>query len=257
MSIPHDDLTSAELHLYSRQILLDQWDIDAQQQLKHSRVLLIGAGGLGCTVAEILARAGVGVLHIVDFDDIDTSNLQRQIGYELQDVGQPKVDVLCRHLRRINPHIDIQGFNTHFDGNFMRQYNIELRYDLILDGSDNFTTRYAVNAFALSQQTPLLSAAAIGLEGQLLWLEGQPCYACIFGDDQQDIIDDRRCANSGVLASVPIVLASLQAHHALLYLGRGQVPLRQRLLLWDGLTLQQRLIHTQPDTACRYCGRSS
>lgn len=244
------DLTPDELHMYSRQILLPNWDLDAQLRLKAGRVLMIGAGGLGCSSAEILGRAGVGTLHIVDFDDIETSNLQRQIAFRPTDIGQSKALTLMQHIQQMNPFIEVVGIHQRFDEHFHSPDGV--RYDLILDGSDNFATRYAVNRFAMTHRIPLLSAAAIGLEGQLLWLEGQPCYQCIFGTEHEQV-DNRRCAESGVLASVPIMMASLQAHHALLYLGLQKKPLHHKLLLWNGMTMQQRIIHTQADPSCVCC----
>lgn len=273
-----DELSHDELHLYSRQILLNDWDIEAQQRLKQSRVLLIGAGGLGCTVAEALTRAGLGCLHIVDFDIVSISNVQRQIAFLPEHVGKFKVEVLAQRLRQINPFVEIgtfcQAFHypiqpTHAQpdqkkacNNNELHFTFESSYDLILDGSDNFATRYAVNAFALHRGIPLLSAAAIGLEGQLLWSQGQPCYQCLFARSTVELetetsvedTDHRRCANSGVLATTPLVMASLQAHHALLYLGLRHIALKNRLLLWDGKTMQQRLITTQADPTCPQCG---
>ncbi|WP_420535104.1 HesA/MoeB/ThiF family protein [Acinetobacter populi] len=242
-------LTDQELHLYSRQILLEGWDIDAQQRLKNSRVLIIGAGGIGCSCAELLARAGVGHLCIIDFDVIETSNLQRQIAFEPEDVGQYKVQTLVRRLKKINPHIEIEAITAKFDQDFVNQSL--LNFDLVLDGCDNFATRYLVNQMCVAQNIPLLSAAAIGLQGQLLFVHGQPCYQCIF--PEQDVADERRCANSGVLATTPVVMASLQAHHALLYLGLAQAPLLNKLLLWDGVSMKQRILNIQADKDCVCC----
>ncbi|KAA8735659.1 HesA/MoeB/ThiF family protein [Acinetobacter qingfengensis] len=241
-------LSNEELKLYSRHVLLDDWDIDAQEKLKSSRVLIIGAGGIGCTCAELLARAGVGHISIVDFDHIETSNLQRQIAFTLSNVGHSKVITLALHLKNINSNIDIHPLVLKLDQNTIKQLNTN--YDLVLDGCDNFATRYLVNSFCLEHQLPLLSAAAIGYEGQLLFVRYQPCYQCIFNDTDQD--DERRCANSGVLTTTPVIMASLQAHHALLYLGLGQAPLLNKLLLWNGLNMTQRILKIQADPNC-YC----
>lgn len=252
------ELSDAELHLYSRHVLLDGWDIEAQQKLKSSHVLIIGAGGIGCTSAELLARAGVGHLTLIDFDYIEISNLQRQIAFEYADLGQFKAQALAARIQRINPHIQISVYTERFDSNLIEKIKADQsnrhtpKFDLILDGCDNFATRYLVNQFALDQHVPLLSAAAIAFEGQLLFVQGQPCYHCIF-PQQQDAADERRCANSGVLTTTPVVMASLQAHHALLFLGLSQVPLRNKLLLWNGQTMQQRILNLSSDPECLVC----
>lgn len=242
-------LSDQELHLYSRQILLEGWDFDAQQRLKNSHVLMIGAGGIGCSCAELLARAGVGHLHIIDFDVIETSNLQRQVAFEPEDIGQYKVEVLVRRLKKINPYIEIEAITAKFDQDFIDRNVVS--FDLVLDGCDNFATRYLVNQMCARQGLPLLSAAAIALQGQLLFVHGQPCYQCVF--PEQDAEDERRCANSGVLATTPVVMASLQAHHALLYLGLAQAPLLNKLLLWDGTSMKQRILNIQADRLCTCC----
>lgn len=247
--LSEQQLSDEELHLYSRHILLEDWDLDAQQAIKNSRILIVGAGGIGCTSAELLARAGVGEIHIIDFDQIETSNLQRQIAFTPQDIGQAKALVLASHLTQINPHIKVQAICQKLDATLLA--TLATHYDLVLDGCDNFATRYLVNQFCVQHQIPLLSAAAIGLEGQLMFVEQQPCYQCIFPD--QDAADERRCANSGVLTTTPVIMASLQAHHALLYLGLKQTPLHNKLLIWNGQTMQQRMLNLHADEDCPCC----
>jgi adenylyltransferase/sulfurtransferase len=245
----HVELNDQELHLYSRQILLDGWDIEAQQRLKQSRILIVGAGGIGCSSAELLARAGVGHIIIIDFDTIETSNLQRQIAFEPPHIGQLKVEVLGQRLRQINPHIKVQTFAERLSTDWIAQQAID--FDVVLDGCDNFATRYLVNQMCVQHNIPLLSAAAIGMQGQLLFVHGQPCYQCVFPESEAS--DERRCADSGVLATVPTIMASLQAHHALLYLGLGQKPLFNQLLLWDGMSMQQRIIRLHAEKNCPCC----
>ena len=244
-----DVLTDEELHLYSRHILLEAWDLDAQEALKKSHILIIGAGGIGCTSAEILARAGVGKITIIDFDEIETSNLQRQIAFSPKDIGHSKVLTLAKHLQEINPFIQVKAIHQKVDQVFFDSLKPE--FDLVLDGCDNFATRYAVNQYCVQQQIPLLSAAAIGLQGQLMFVNRAPCYQCVF--PQSEISDERRCSNSGVLTTTPILLATLQAHHALLYLGLGQAPLKDKLLIWDGLNMSQRILKLQADPDCPCC----
>ncbi len=126
---------------------------------------------------------------------------------------------------------------------------------MVLDGCDNFATRYAVNQFCVERKIPLLTAAAIALEGQLMMLKSKPCYHCVFPQSSNENTDERRCANSGVLTTTPAVMASLQAHQALLYLGLGRAPLLNKLLLWDGTNMQQRIVKVSADASCVVCGK--
>ena len=247
-------LKDEELHLYSRHILIEEWDIDAQQNLKNSHVLIIGAGGLGCTSSEMLVRAGVGKITIIDFDKIELSNIQRQIAFDPYQIGQLKVDVLTYHLKSINPLVKVTAIRDKFDLELASQ--LSDHFDLVLDGCDNFATRYAVNQFCVARNIPLLTAAAIGLEGQLMMLKSKPCYHCVFPQSSNENTDERRCANSGVLTTTPAVMASLQAHHALLYLGLNKSPLLNKLLLWDGINMQQRLVKVSADPSCPVCQSS-
>lgn len=243
-------LTDPELLRYSRQILLPEWDMQAQLNLKNSRVLMIGAGGLGNPAAQILVRAGLGFLRLVDFDVIEESNLQRQFLFQSPDVGLLKVEVATRELQNINPWTQLEAINKQVDLNNLPELLSNI--DLVLDGSDNFATRDMINQACVNAKVPLLSAAAIGLEGQIaFFMPDQGCYRCLFGHGLDD--DTRQCAESGVLASTTAVIASLQAHHALLYLGLGQAPLASRLLLWNGLTMQQRIVKFSKDEQCSAC----
>lgn len=249
------ELSDAELHLYSRQILLDGWDIDAQERLKLSNILIIGCGGIGCTTAELLARAGVGQITLIDADTIEMSNLQRQMAYIPSDIGFYKAEVLAKRLRQINPHITVN-----YQVEKISLSNAEkliANQDVVLDGCDNFATRYLVNQFCKKLNTPLISASAVGFTGQLLMVEGDSaCYECLFSQNsninQQDN-DELRCTETGVLATTPNVIASLQAHHTLLYLGLGLTPLKQKILVWEGLSMKQRILAFEKDTECLIC----
>ena len=250
------ELSEAEMHLYSRQILLDGWDIDAQEKLKLSNVLIVGCGGIGCTTAELLARAGVGQITLIDPDTIEMSNLQRQIGFTKKDVGFYKADMLAKRLYQINPHIEVDLYIDHLTQD--NAASLISAQDLVLDGCDNFATRYLVNQNCKKFNVPLISASAIGFTGQLLMVENDSaCYECLF-PKQSSVQDQLNCTESGVLATTPSVMASLQAHHALLYLGLHQTPLKQKLLLWDGLTMKQRILAFEIDRDCPICrARSS
>ncbi|MBR5556617.1 MAG: HesA/MoeB/ThiF family protein [Acinetobacter sp.] len=244
-------LSDDEMHLYSRQILLEGWDIDAQEKIKLANILIVGCGGIGCSSAELLARAGVGQITLIDADTVEMSNLQRQIAYVAEDIGFYKAEVLAKRLKRINPHIRVLVETSKLDQQNAQQ--LIASQDLVLDGCDNFTTRYLVNQICKQANVPLISASAIGFQGQLLMVEGQSaCYECLF-PKQQHASESLRCADSGVLATTPNVMASLQAHHALLYLGLNNTALKQKLMLWDGLTLKQRIVAFEKDTDCPNC----
>lgn len=245
------ELNDDEMHLYSRQILLDGWDIEAQEKLKLANVLIVGCGGIGCTSAELLARAGVGKITLIDADTIEISNLQRQIAYVEENIGFYKSEILAKRLKQINPHIRIESYTSKLDENNAEQ--LISTQDLVLDGCDNFTTRYLVNQMCTQLNVALISASAIGFQGQLFMVEGDSaCYECLFPKEEH-ANESLRCADSGVLATTPNVMASLQAHHALLYLGLAQTPLKQKLLLWDGLSMKQRLLAFEKDPDCSVC----
>ena len=245
------ELNDDEMHLYSRQILLDGWDIEAQEKLKLANVLIVGCGGIGCTSAELLARAGVGQITLIDADTIEISNLQRQIAYVEENIGFYKSEILAKRLKQINPHIRIESYTSKLDENNAEQ--LISTQDLVLDGCDNFTTRYLVNQMCTQLNVALISASAIGFQGQLFMVEGDSaCYECLFPKEEH-ANESLRCADSGVLATTPNVMASLQAHHALLYLGLAKTPLKQKLLLWDGLSMKQRLLAFEKDIDCSVC----
>lgn len=245
------ELNDDEMHLYSRQILLDGWDIEAQEKLKFANVLIVGCGGIGCTSAELLARAGVGQITLIDADTIEMSNLQRQIAYVEENIGFYKSEILAKRLKQINPHIRIESYSSKLDKSNAEQ--LISTQDLVLDGCDNFTTRYLVNQICTQLNVPLISASAIGFQGQLFMVEGDSaCYECLFPKEEH-ANESLRCADSGVLATTPNVMASLQAHHALLYLGLAKTPLKQKLLLWDGLSMKQRLLAFEKDIDCSVC----
>ena len=248
------ELTESEMHLYSRQILLDGWDIEAQERLKLANVLIVGCGGIGCTTAELLARAGVGKITLIDADTIEISNLQRQIAYTQNDVGFYKSEILAKRLQHINPFIQVESHTVKLDESNAEE--LILQQDLVLDGCDNFTTRYLVNQHCSHFQIPLISSSAIGFQGQLFMVEGDSaCYECLF-PKEQEMNEGFRCADSWVLATTLNVMASLQAHHALLYLGLGQCVLKQKMLLWDGLTMKQRILAFEKDQFCPNCQAS-
>jgi len=289
-------LTDDELMRYSRQVLLDGWDIDAQLRLKHSRIVMVGAGGLGCPAAETLARAGVGNIHLIDDDVIEISNLQRQTLFLPQDLGQPKAEVAATRLLEINELITVSYEVARVESANAAELlklpvNVETVTqtiaaapqliplpDLLLDCTDNFAIRELLNRISVVYGIPLLSASAIGMTGQLALYEpalSSGCYHCVFGESiasasnaaennssennaaENDTSAEQNCANSGVLASTTAIMGNLQANAALQYLGLQSNPLAQQLLLWDGQRMRQRNIGYRQDPACPICGSAA
>ena len=254
-------LGDAELLRYARQILLDGWDIDAQLRLKASRVVMIGAGGLGCPASETLVRAGLGQVHLIDDDVIEASNLQRQTLFLAEDIGKPKALTAAQMLSKINPLIDARGTVARLseDNAYELLDMASGKPDLLLDCTDNFATRDIINRISVRYRIPLLSASAIAMQGQLALYEPQlntGCYHCVFGSVIPDAeADERNCANSGVLASTTAIMGNLQANAALQYLGLTKNPLTNKLLIWDGSQMQQRLMGYRRDAHCPICAK--
>lgn len=252
-------LTDAELLRYARQILLDGWDIDAQLRLKASRVVMIGAGGLGCPASETLVRAGLGQVQLIDDDVIEASNLQRQTLFLPEDIGKPKALTAAHMLTKINPLVRARGTVARLseDNAYELLEMTSDKPDLLLDCTDNFATRDIINRISVRYQIPLLSASAIAMQGQLALYEPHldtGCYHCVFGSVTDDAAaNERTCANSGVLASTTAIMGSLQANAALQYLGLTKNPLTNKLLIWDGSQMQQRLMGYRKDAHCPVC----
>ena len=258
-SLETAQLSDDELLRYARQILLDGWDIDAQIRLKSSRVVMIGAGGLGCPASETLVRAGLGYIHLIDDDEIEASNLQRQTLFLPEDIGKPKAIAAAQMLEKTNPLITARGTVARLnEDNAYELLDIATgKPDLLLDCTDNFATRDVINRISVRYQMPLLSASAIAMQGQLALFEPHldtGCYHCVFGSVVLDeAADERTCANSGVLASTTAVMGNLQANAALQYLGLTKNPLTNKLLIWDGSQMQQRLMGYRKDPQCPVC----
>lgn len=246
-------LTDEELLRYSRQILLRHVDIDGQLRLKHSRALIVGLGGLGSPVALYLAAAGVGELHLADFDTVDLTNLQRQIIHDSNSVGQSKVDSALQRLSAINPEVKLIAHRSALDADSLAEAIAAV--DLVLDCSDNFGTREAVNAVCVAARKPLVSGAAIRLEGQLSVFDPRrddsPCYHCLYGHGSED---DLTCSEAGVIGPLVGLVGSLQALEALKLLAGFGEPLVGRLLLIDALTTRFRELKVKRDPACNVCG---
>lgn len=241
-----------QLLRYSRQILLPQIDVDGQEQLLAARALIIGAGGLGSPAAMYLAAAGVGQLVIVDDDSVELSNLQRQLLHHDTDIGRNKAASASDALHTINPDIQIMPLADRLQG---EQLAAEVRLaDVVLDCSDNFTTRFAVNAACVRQRTPLISGAAIRMQGQVAVFDprddSSPCYSCLYKPGETE---EETCAATGVLSPVVGIIGSLQALEALkLILSLGDT-LAGRLVVFDGLTHDWRTLLLQRDPGCPVC----
>ena len=251
MGLAMTDLSDDELNLYARQILYPSWDVEAQLRLKNAQVGIIGMGGLGCSVAQLLVRSCLGRLHIVDHDTIDTSNLQRQTLYLIRDVGKPKALIGQQRLTQQNPLTQVTAHTHKLDETNIDALLDSACFDLIVDCSDNFVLRDLVNRACMYRSIPLLSSSAIGETGQLaLYTKQTGCYRCVFEDIAGDTLN---CATSGVLASTVAVIGALAAQTALDYLGRNHNPIAGELLLWQGISMTLRKLKFTKNPNCPIC----
>src|SRR5258706_4277761 len=238
---------------YKRHLLLDGVGPEGQTALLSSSVLLIGAGGLGSPAALYLAAAGVGRIGIVDFDRVDASNLQRQILYASEDVGAPKTEVAARRLRALNPDVEVRLHEVKLDASNASE--IFAGYDVVLDGTDTFPSRYLASDVCVWQQKPLVSGSVMRFEGQVAVFDARrgPCYRCLFPEPPPPELAPN-CAEAGVLGVLPGVIGVLQATEVLkLLLGAGEA-LVGRLLVYDALAMEFKTFRIPKDPACAVCG---
>jgi molybdopterin/thiamine biosynthesis adenylyltransferase len=249
----NDDL----LLRYSRHILLPDVGVAGQARISEAKVLIVGAGGLGCPAALYLGAAGIGRLLLADGDTVDLTNLQRQIGHATLAIGENKADSLARSVRAINPEIEVRTLREALAGSALHAAIAEV--DLVVDASDNFATRHAINRVCVQLGKPLVSGAAIGFSGQLAVFDSQradsPCYHCLFPDSADE--PELRCAEAGVFSPLVGVIGAMQAMEALKYLAQVGEPLVGRLLLWDGLRAEARVMKVPRDPACPVCGQAA
>ncbi len=250
------ELTDQQLLRYSRQIMLDGFDLDGQHALLAASVLVVGLGGLGCPAAMYLASSGVGRLVLVDDDVVDLSNLQRQVAHGTGDIGVAKVDSVKQTLRQLNPGVEVRAVRTRLAGGELQA--LVASVDLVVDASDNFTTRFALNAACFAGRVPLVSAAAIRGEAQLTVFdsrrEDSPCYRCLYSDDQEQ---DLSCSESGVIAPLTGIIGAAQALEAIKLLsGYGEV-LVGRLLMFDGKTMEWRELKLERRPECPVCAKAA
>lgn len=243
----------AELRRYARHITLPEVGLVGQERLKEARVLCVGAGGLGSPLALYLAAAGVGVIGLADFDDVDASNLQRQILHGTSDIGRPKLDSARERLREINPHVEVVRHPMRLDASNV--LSIIPGYDVVADGTDNFPTRYLVNDACVLSGIPNVYGSVFRWEGQVAVFatDGGPCYRCLFRDPPPPgLVPD--CAEGGVMGALPGVVGAMQALETMkLLLGAGE-PLAGRLLIFDALSARWRRVELPRDPECPVCG---
>jgi len=244
-----------QLLRYSRQILLPDFDVDGQERLLASKVLIVGLGGLGSPVALYLAAAGVGEIWLADHDSVDVSNLQRQIAHTEKDIGRPKVASAAEKLRELNPHIRVDTINEKLQGQLLEDACAAV--DLVVDCSDNFNTRFALNATCWKYKKPLVSGAAIRSEGQLLIIDPRrddsPCYRCLYDDSVADT--QLSCSENGVLSPIVGIIGTLQALEAIKLLANYGEPAVGKLLVFDGKTLEWRSLRLKKAEDCSVCGQ--
>jgi molybdopterin/thiamine biosynthesis adenylyltransferase/rhodanese-related sulfurtransferase/molybdopterin converting factor small subunit len=245
--------STEELQRYSRHLLLPEVGLRGQEKLREARVLLVGAGGLGSPTATYLAASGVGRIGLVEFDTVDLSNLQRQILYTTQDVGRPKLEVAVERLRALNPEVEVIPHPGPFDRE--NALSILEGYDVVIDGTDNFPTRYLVNDAAVLLRKPNVYGSIYRFEGQVTVFDAPkgPCYRCLYPEPPPPHLVPS-CAEAGVLGVLPGVVGVLQAIETLkLLLGVGE-SLRGRLLLFDALALRFRELELRRNPDCDLCG---
>jgi adenylyltransferase/sulfurtransferase len=238
---------------YSRQIALADVGAEGQAKLGRARMLLVGLGGLGCPAALYLATSGVGRLVLNDFDRVDETNLPRQILYALEDVGSLKVEAAKKRLTALNPDVDVVARPERLDAAVLEAAVADV--DIVLDGTDNFATRFAVNRACVARHVPLVSGAAVRVEGQIAVFPNDgdgPCYACLYNDEDEWLGD---CQGNGVLAPVPGVIGTLMAAEALKLAMGWDSSLRNRLLLWDAKRGDWQSVALKRDPECVICGR--
>src|SRR5438270_3600307 len=248
-------LSNEEIARYSRHLIMPEVGVEGQRRLKAARVLMIGTGGLGAPTGMYLAAAGVGTLGVVDFDVVDASNLQRQIVHGTKDVGRPKIESARDRLNDINPNVKIEAYETRLTS----ENALELfrDYDMVVDGTDNFPTRYLVNDACVLAGKPNVYGSIFRFEGQasVFWAAKGACYRCLYPEPPPVGLVPS-CAEGGVLGVLPGIVGAIQANEAIkLILGGGE-PLINRLLLFDAWKLRFRELKLRKDPACPVCGEN-
>jgi molybdopterin/thiamine biosynthesis adenylyltransferase/rhodanese-related sulfurtransferase len=246
-------LSLTEIEQYSRHLNLQSFGLEKQLKLKAARVLLIGAGGLGCPIGLYLAAAGMGTIGVVDADRVERSNLQRQIAHSMESVGQLKAESLIERMRAINPYLNYQTYPMDLDSSNAR--SLITNYDLVIDGTDNFGTRYLLADACFLDKKPLLQGAVYEYQGQVsLFVPNEtPCYRCLFRTPpERGALAP--CSDVGVLGVVPGMIGLLMATEAIKWICELGTSIAGSVLLYDALTLQSRVMRLERDEECPLCG---
>lgn len=242
-----------QLLRYSRHILLNEWGVDGQERVSQSHALVVGAGGLGSPAALYLASAGVGQITLIDHDVVDVTNLQRQIAHTQDRVGQLKVESLKKAIEQINPEVQVQCIEQRADS-VLLNHHVALA-DVVLDCTDNFETRHAINLACVQHNKPLVSGSALRMDGQVAVYDIRqsqaPCYACVFPPTQQ--FEETRCATMGVLAPLVGIIGSLQATEALKILSGMGASLTGQLILFNAQFMEWQTLQTHRHVQCPVC----
>ncbi|WP_299540509.1 molybdopterin-synthase adenylyltransferase MoeB [Phenylobacterium sp.] len=244
--------TDVEIERYARHLVLREVGGPGQQKLKAASALVVGAGGLGSPAALYLAAAGVGALFVIDPDDVDRSNLQRQILYAEEDVGRSKAETAADRLAALNPHIFVAGYNGAFDASTADE--LVEGVDMVLDGTDDFAVRYEVNAACVRHGKPLISGAIGRWTGQVGVFGRQPCYRCLVPEIPPDA---ETCVAVGVVGALAGVVGSMMALEAIKLIAGAGEPLLGRLLIYDALSGETRTVKVGADPDCPVCGNMS
>jgi adenylyltransferase/sulfurtransferase len=252
---PAAELTVDEVRRYSRHLIIPDVGMDGQKRLKNSKVLCVGAGGLGSPALMYLAAAGVGTLGIVEFDTVDESNLQRQIIHGQSDVGRSKAESARDSVKEINPYVDVILHEERLDVDNVKE--IFAQYDLILDGTDNFATRYLVNDAAVLLGKPYVWGSIYRFDGQasVFWAEHGPCYRCLYPEAPPPGMVPS-CAEGGVLGVLCASIGSIQVNEAIKLLAGIGEPLVGRLMIYDALEMTYRQVKVRKDPNCALCGEN-
>jgi len=242
-----------QLLRYSRHILLPELGIEGQERLLAARVLIVGAGGLGSPAAIYLAAAGVGGITLCDGDEVDLTNLQRQIAHRQNSIGRPKVLSAKHTLAEINPGVQVAAIRARLEGEALDKQVADAH--AVLDCSDNFATRHAINRACVKHAVPLVSGAAIRFDGQISVFDlrdpDSPCYACLFAEDAQS--EEMRCAVMGVFAPLTGIIGTMQAAECIKVLTGTGKSLNGRLLILDALSMEWRAMRLRRDPHCKVC----
>jgi len=247
-------MDDSQLLRYSRHLLLPEFGVDAQQRFAAAHVLVVGVGGLGNPALQFLAAAGIGTLALVDADYVDLTNLQRQTLFDTGMIGQAKVDAAAARIAAVNPEVKLVPVRERVD--VAALLPLCAAADVVLDCSDNFATRHAVNRACVATAKPLVSGAAVRFDGQIsvfdLRDEANPCYHCLFGEGEK--LEETRCATMGVFAPLVGIVGATQAAEALKLLAPAGRTLNGRLLLLDALAMEWHEVRVIKDPACTVCG---